>query len=81
MNSEMSEKKSITLEGTVVCRKVPMTSRGCDMLRAIRDHISGAMAERHGHEYDLSFPVVIHMMMAEYCKMKGIKVDGSTSRE
>jgi len=75
MNSEMSEKKSITLEGTVVCRKVPMTAKGCDMLRAIRAYVTDQMEKKHGQRYELSFPVVIHMMMADYCQTKGIKVD------
>lgn len=74
MKSEMSEKKVLKLEDTVVCRKVPMTARGCDMLRAIRDHQVDALLKAKGVEYDVTFPVSIHMMMTDYIKIKGIEV-------
>lgn len=74
MKQEMSEKKVLKLENTVVCRKVPMTSKGCDMLRAIRDHQVKTLRETKGVDYDVSFPVSIHMMMTEYCRDHNIQV-------
>ncbi|MGL5565667.1 MAG: DUF7195 family protein [Plesiomonas sp.] len=74
MKQEMTEKKVLKLEDTVVCRKVPMTARGCDMLRSIRDHQVKTLRETRGVDYDVTFPVSIHMMMTEYCKLKNIQV-------
>ena len=71
--TEMSEVKSLRLEQPVVVRKVPMTAQGCNMLRAIRDYQVAEYAAR-GDDVEIPFPVVIHLMMREFCAMKNITV-------
>lgn len=71
--SEMSEVKSLRLEQPVVVRKVPMTAQGCNMLRAIRDYQVEEYAKK-GDEVEIPFPVSIHLMMREFCALKGIQV-------
>lgn len=77
----MTEKPSVKLNDVIVHRKVPMNADGCDMLRAIRDFQVEAFSKSKGVEYSIPFPSSIHLMMADYCKIKGIKIvsaDGSS---
>ena len=73
MDMEVAEKPSLKLTNPVVRRVVPMTSKGCDLLRAARDHIVDDFYERTGNAYNVPFPVVIHMALVDYCKNKGIE--------
>lgn len=74
MDNSMKEVKTLRLENPVVVRKVPMTDLGSDMLRAVRDYQTQVYEEAKGTKVSIPFPVSIHMMLADYCKIKGIKV-------
>lgn len=76
MEKELSEKPTLRLSNTVTRRAVPMTALGCDMLRAIRDSQVEDLKRRKGVEYNIPFPVVIHLLMKDYCELKNIEVTG-----
>lgn len=76
----MNEKKPVLrLHNTVVRRVVPMTSSGCDTLRAIRSHFQQEILEKKGVEVDIPYPTVIHMALSELCELKGIEVESGQS--
>ncbi|WHS68343.1 hypothetical protein [Salmonella phage PKM.Hi.22.6] len=70
----MKEVKVLRLENPVVIRKVPMTDLGSDMLRAVRAYQIGLYEEQKGVKVAIPYPVSIHMMLADYCRLKGIEV-------
>lgn len=80
MNMEVAKKPALKLSNTVVRRSVPMTAKGCDFLRAAREHITREIEAQTGQEVSVPFPVVIHMVLGEYCKLKGIEPHGSTEQ-
>lgn len=80
MEQEVSKKQVLKLAQTVVSRSVPMTERGSDMLRAARDHIVDDLLKETGVEYTAPFPVVIHMVLKEYCELKGLDLNGNPNR-
>lgn len=69
------KKNVLRLQGTVVRRVVPMTSAGCDNLRAIRNHYHQQVLDNTGVEASIPYPTAIHMALSEFCEMKGIKVE------
>lgn len=73
MSEEVTEKKTLRLTNTVVRRVTPMTAKGCDLLRAVRENMVKEMEESTGIRYDIPFPVVVHQLIVEYCKLKGIE--------
>lgn len=73
----VKETKTLRLENPVVVRKVPMTAKGCDMLRSIRDYQVKVLGEQHGMNVDIPFPTSFQLMMSDYCKLRDIKVEGS----
>lgn len=73
MNST-TEIKTLKLDTPVVVRKVPMTARGCDLLRACRDHYVDEYEARRGHKVEIPFPTAIHLILEEYAKLKEVKV-------
>lgn len=75
--SNLKEAKTLKLENPVVVRKVPMTSHGCDMLRAIRDRQVDVLSKQHGIVVDIPFPTSIQLMMSDYCQMHNIEVTPS----
>lgn len=74
MDNSMSEKKILRLDSPVVVRKVPMTAHGSDLLRAIRAYQTDAYKAQKGTDVVIPYPVSIHMALADYCKIKGIKL-------
>lgn len=70
----MKEVKVLRLENPVVIRKVPMTDLGSDMLRAVRAYQVDLYEEQKGVRVAIPYPVSIHMMLADYCRLKGIEV-------
>lgn len=68
----MIEMNNLRLEKPVVVRKMPMTQKGCDMLRAIREYQVGELTRQKGLNVSLPFPTSLHLMLVDYCKMKGI---------
>lgn len=73
MNHEMKNIESLRLVDPVVIRRVPMTAEGSDMLRAIRRYQTEGYA-RAGKNVEIPFPVTIHLVLKEFCEIKGIKV-------
>ncbi|MGL5579830.1 MAG: DUF7195 family protein, partial [Cetobacterium sp.] len=63
---------SLRLSETVVTRQVPMTEKGSAMLRSARDHLVEVMEAKSGIRYDIPFPVVIHMVLEDYNRRKGL---------
>lgn len=83
MENNLKETRNLRLENPVVVRKVPMTAKGCDMLRAIREYQSAEFKRQKGISVEIPFPTAIHLLMADYCAAKGIKVESeppSTNR-
>lgn len=80
MEQEVSKKQTLKLAQTVVRRSVPMTEKGSDMLRAARDHIVDELFKETGVAYEAPFPVVFHMVLKDYCEMKGIDVNANANR-
>lgn len=70
-----TEVRNLRLDNPVVVRKVPMTAHGCQMLRAIRDYQVEQLSQQQGLNVELQFPSAIHLMMVDYCKIKGITVE------
>lgn len=76
MDNSMKEEKVLRLDNPVVVRKVPMTNLGSDLLRSIRDYLVDSYARQNGGKIvNIPFPVVIHMVLSDYAKMKGIKIN------
>lgn len=75
MDNSMNEVKVLRLDSPVVVRKVPMTDFGSDMLRAVRRFQTEKYEEAKGQKVEIPYPVCIHMMLADYCKLKGIKIN------
>lgn len=79
MEKDIAKKPTLRLSNTVTRRTVPMTARGCDMLRAIRNFKQNELLEEHDVEYDIPFPTVFHMILSDYCEMKKIEVEENVS--
>lgn len=75
MENVMKEVKVLRLDSPVVVRKVPMTDFGSDMLRAIRHFQIDAYKRNKGQDVEIPYPVCIHMMMTDYCRLKGIHIN------
>lgn len=69
---ENISKQNIKLENPVVVRKVPMSQKGCDLLRAIRKYQVDQFKEQKGVDIEISFPTSIHLLLVDYAKIKGI---------
>lgn len=74
MDEKVQEIKTLKLGKPVVVRKVPMTSRGCDLLRAVRDNFIKEYKEKHGKDAEIPFPTTFHLLLEEYVRLKGIKL-------
>lgn len=74
MDNSVNDVKVLRLDKPVVVRKVPMTDFGSDMLRAVRQFQTEAWERSKGERVEIPYPVSIHMMMSDYCKLKGITV-------
>lgn len=75
MDNSMKEEKVLRLDHPVVVRKVPMTNLGSDLLRSVRDYLTESYARQNdGALVNIPFPVVIHMVLSDYAKIKGIKI-------
>ena len=57
---------SIRLKETVVTRKIPMTEETCTSLRKIRTAFQLKIKNELGEEVELSFPVVIDLLVRDY---------------
>lgn len=80
MDNSMKEEKVLRLDNPVVVRKVPMTNLGSDLLRSIRDYLVESYARQNGGKIvNIPFPVVIHMVLSDYAKLKGIQINNNGS--
>lgn len=79
MEKDVSKKPVLRLQGTVTRRTVPMTARGCDMIRAIRERMQRNLKEQNKIDYDIPFPTVIHLVLKDYCEYHNIEVDDVTA--
>jgi hypothetical protein len=75
MKSETTEKRVIRLESPVVTRKIPMTSRGCDVLRAIRADQIAQYKALHGEDVEIPFPTSMYLALEELAKVKGLVIN------
>ncbi|MGL5014468.1 MAG: DUF7195 family protein [Bacteroidales bacterium] len=81
MKQDVSKNQSLRLSDTVVTRQVPMTEKGSLMLRQARDHLIEIMEEKSGIRYDIPFPVVIHMVLEDYNRRKGLPSVNTTKTD
>ncbi|WP_198559918.1 DUF7195 family protein [Colwellia sp. 12G3] len=65
--------KILRIDSPVVVRKTPMSASGSNMLRAIRDYLQEKHSEKSNEEVEIPFPTAIHLMMEEFCQIKGIE--------
>lgn len=79
MEKDISKKPVLRLQGTVTRRTVPMTARGCDMIRKIRDKMQSDLKEQNKIDYDIPFPTVIHLVLKDYCEYHNIEVEDVTT--
>lgn len=77
----VKETSVLRLENTVVVRKMPMTSHGCDMFRAVRNWQQEVMQKQQGKNVDIPFPTSLQLMLADYVKLRGIPVQDFTREE
>ena len=65
----------IKLDKPVVTRRIPMTSRGCDLLRKCRElQVEEYCKKNNVDVVDIPFPTAFHIILEEYAHLKGIKV-------
>ena len=73
------EVRKILLDNVVTIRKIPMTNNGCDNLRAIQRWMQDGIGEKLGQTVEIPFPTVINNVLADYVRLKGIKVEAHVS--
>lgn len=69
------EVTKILLEDVAVVRKIPMSNLGCDNLRAAQKYLVGGISKLKGGPVEIPFPMVIHMVLADFVKSKGLNVE------
>lgn len=69
------EVRKILLDNVVTIRRIPMSSTGCDNLRAIQKWMQAGIGANLKSPVEIPFPTVIHNVLADYVKLKGIKVE------
>lgn len=75
------EIRKIMLDNVVTTRRIPMTSTGCDNLRAIQKWMQAGIGAAIEAPVEIPFPTVINNILADYVKLKGIKVEPHVKRE
>ena len=70
----MKDKRQLLLKNIVVVRKIPMTEKGCDMLRAIRQYQVEQLQESMPN-VSIPFPTSFQLLMDDYCKLRDIAVE------
>ncbi|ABY52883.1 hypothetical protein PQC55_gp085 [Escherichia phage vB_EcoP-CHD5UKE1] len=69
------EIRKMMLDNVVTTRRIPMTSTGCDNLRAIQKWMQAGIGQVLETQVEVPFPTVINNVLADYVKIKGIKVE------
>lgn len=69
------EVTKILLEDVAVVRKIPMSNKGCDNLRAAQKYLVDGFTRIKGGPVEIPFPMVIHMVLAEFVKIKNLHVE------
>ncbi len=73
------EVKKILLDDVAVVRKIPMSEKGCDNLRAIQKYLVDGLSAKMGKPVELPYPTVINMVLAEFVQRHNIHVPGKSS--
>lgn len=73
------EVKKILLDDVAVVRKIPMSEKGCDNLRAIQKYLVDGLSQRMGKPVELPYPTVINMVLADFVQRNNINVTGKSS--
>lgn len=72
---EVAAASQLKLPNIVCSRNYPFTALGDAQLRAIREHYKKVYLEKNpGSNMDIPFPTALHLMMNEFCQMKGIEL-------
>lgn len=69
------EVRKLILDNIITVRKIPMTNTGCDNLRAIQKWMQEGIGKTLKAPVEIPFPTVINNVLADYVKIKGIKVE------
>lgn len=75
------EVRKILLDNVVTIRRIPMTSTGCDNLRAIQKWMQAGIGSITKSQVEIPFPTVINNVLADYVKLKGINVEPHKPKE
>lgn len=73
------EVKKILLDDVAVVRKIPMSEKGCDNLRAAQKYLVDGLSARLGKPVELPYPTVINMVLADFIQRHEINVTGKSS--
>lgn len=68
------EVRKLLLDDVAVIRKIPMSNLGCDNLRAAQRYLVDGISKKLNSPVEIPFPMVIHMVLADFVKEKGINV-------
>lgn len=68
------EVRKLLLDDVAVIRKIPMSNLGCDNLRAAQRYLVEGIGKKLGAQVEIPFPMVIHMVLADFVKEKNINV-------
>lgn len=71
------EVRKLLLDDVAVIRKIPMSNLGCDNLRAAQRYLVDGLSKKLNAQVEIPFPMVIHMVLADFVKGKGINVSNT----
>lgn len=75
------EVRKLLLDDVAVIRKIPMSNRGCDNLRAAQRYLVDGLSKKLNAPVEIPFPMVIHMVLASFVKEKGIDVSNNSGNQ
>lgn len=73
------EVRKMLLDDVAVTRKIPMSARGCDNLRAAQRYLVDGISKAKGEPVEIPFPTVIHMVLEFFVREKGVPVEHRTN--
>lgn len=69
------EVRKLLLDDVAVIRKIPMSNKGCDNLRAAQRYLVDGLSKKLNAPVEIPFPMVIHMVLAFFIKENNIDVN------
>ena len=75
------EVRKLLLDDVAVIRKIPMSSLGCDNLRAAQRYLVEGISKKLDSQVEIPFPMVIHMVLADFVKEKQISVSNNSGNK